>query len=204
MPIAFRPTSIHNERTISSHVHHAAPPAIAGRNASLRLVEVADARFLFDLRRSPRGRALSPIADDPRAQEEWIRGYKAREARGEEYYFVVEHGRAGDVGALRLYDIASDAFWWGSWIVRRDAPRATALESMFLVYELGFFGLDRACARFVVRKDNPTRNFHPRVGARITAEDEARVFFELTRERWLEARPRFARRFARVRTAGAP
>lgn len=168
---------------------------ISGRNISLRLAEPVDAGLIFALRKSPRGRHLSPIADDPRLQEEWIRDYKSREIRGEELYFIIKHKTAGDVGALRLYAIAADSFWWGSWIVREGAPGHAAPESMFLVYELGFFrmGLARAC--FVVRRDNPSLGFHPKVGARAVEEDAVRVVFELTRESYLPARARLARRF---------
>lgn len=169
---------------------------ISGRHVSLRLVELSDAAFLFALRRSPRGAHLSPVADDPGAQVEWIREYKCREGRGEEYYYVVHHETAGDVGALRIHDLDGSSFWWGSWIVTEDAPRATALESMFLVYELGFFGLDRERARFAVRRDNPSLGFHRKVGAQVVGEDASRVLFELTRDRYRRVRPRLARKFA--------
>lgn len=170
---------------------------LSGRNASLRLVEVADAPFIVDLRNSPRGRHLSPIGTDVGRQEEWIRGYKRREARGEEYYFVIRHGRAGDVGTLRMHDLAGDSFWWGSWIVREGAPTQAAVESFFLVYELGFFAMNLERARFVVRKDNlgPV-GFHRRFGATITGEDDSRLFLELRRDRYAIVRPRLARRFA--------
>lgn len=170
---------------------------LSGRNASLRLVEVADAAFIVELRSSPRGRHLSPIGNDVRRQEEWIRDYKRREARAEEYYFVIRHRRAGDVGTLRIHDLAGDAFWWGSWIVREGAPTQAAAESFFLVYELGFCAMNRERARFVVRKDNPgSIGFHRRFGATITGEDDARAFLELRRDRYAAVRPRLERRFA--------
>lgn len=169
---------------------------ISARNVALRLVEIADAAFIYGLRTSARGRYLSPVADDPRAQEEWIRAYKVREARAEELYFVVNHRRAGDVGALRMHAVERRTFWWGSWIVAEHAPVGTALESLFLVYELGFLALRHECARFVVRKGNPSLGFHARLGARIVQEDGSRVIFELTRDRYSAVRPRLARRFS--------
>ena len=170
---------------------------LSGRNASLRLVEVADAAFIVDLRNSPRGRHLSPIGTDVRRQEDWIRSYKHREFRGEEFYFVICHRRAGDVGTLRMHDLDGDSFWWGSWIVREGAPTQAAVESFFLVYELGFLAMNLERARFVVRKDNlgPV-GFHRRFGATITGEDDSRLFLELRRDRYAIVRPRLARRFA--------
>jgi RimJ/RimL family protein N-acetyltransferase len=172
-------------------------PAIAGRSTSLRIVEVADAPFIVRLRSGPRGARLSPIDIDVRSQEEWLRAYKRREARREELYFVIRHRHAGDVGTLRVHDLAHDSFWWGSWIVREGAPTCVALESMYLVYELTFFAMDLRCARFVVRRDNPKiEAFHRRFGATVRAEDESRFLLELPRERYEAARPRLARRFA--------
>ncbi len=160
-------------------------------------MEVADAPFIVRLRSGPRGARLSPIGSDVRRQEEWLRAYKQREARREELYFVIRHHHAGDVGTLRVHDLAHDSFWWGSWIVREGAPTCAAFESMFLVYELAFFGMGLRRARLVVRRDNPKGEaFHRRFGATIRAEDESRLFLELTRERYATARPRLARRFA--------
>jgi RimJ/RimL family protein N-acetyltransferase len=173
------------------------PRDVSGRNASLRLVEADDARFIVELRNSRRGRRLSPIGNDAGRQLEWIRSYKDREARGEEYYFIIQHRCAGDVGTLRLHDVAGGSFWWGSWIVREGAPTQTAAESFFLVYELAFFTMQLERARFAVRKDNlKSAGFHRRFGATVSGEDEARVLFELRRDRYAAARPRLARRFA--------
>jgi RimJ/RimL family protein N-acetyltransferase len=172
-------------------------PTICGRTTSLRLVEVADAPFIVRLRSGPRGARLSPVGTDLRHQEEWLRAYKQREARREELYFVIRHHDAGDVGTLRVHDLAPDSFWWGSWIVREGAPTCAAFESMFLLYELTFIGMDLRCARFVVRRDNPKiEAFHRRCGATTRAEDESRFVLELTRQRYVATRPRLARRFA--------
>lgn len=177
---------------------------VSGANASLRLVEIADAPFIVELRNSRRGRNLSPIGTDAGRQAEWIRTYKEREARGEEYYFVIHHRRAGDVGTLRLHDIAAGSFWWGSWIVREGAPTRTAVESFFLVYEVAFVVMELERARFAIRKDNlKSAGFHRRSGATVTGEDEVRLFFELRRERYSPARLRLARRFA-ARHASSP
>ncbi|MBY0277497.1 hypothetical protein K2Z84_19365 [Candidatus Binatia bacterium] len=86
----------------------------------------------------------------------------------------------------------------GSW---RSTPVATALESLFLVYELGFLALQRECARFVVRRGNPSLGFHALLGARILQEDGSRVIFELTRDHDLRFRPRLGRRFFPVQQA---
>lgn len=166
----------------------------AGSHVRLRPVEVADAPFILRLRLSPRGRYLSPIEDDLHGQEEWIRKYKSREAAREEYYFIISHKTAGDVGAIRVYDIVGSAFCWGSWILKEDAPRLTALESVVLLFEWCFFRLHLTCARCVVRKGNQASlEFNRRFGARITGEDERSVFFEMTRDEYVDTRQQLER-----------
>ncbi len=167
---------------------------ISDHHISLRPVEVADAPFILALRLSPRGRYLSPVDNDLGKQEDWIRQYKQREAAGAEHYFIVHHAIAGDVGTIRLYDIDATSFWWGSWILKDDAPRESALASVCLVYELGFLTMHRASAHFVVRKNNlKSIAFNRRFGARITREDESSVFFEITRDEYVDVRRRLER-----------
>ena len=52
---------------------------------TLRPVEVTDAEFILELRTDKRlGQFLSTTSPDLDQQREWIRGYKKREAVGEE------------------------------------------------------------------------------------------------------------------------
>lgn len=167
---------------------------ISGNNISLRLVDVSDGAFILSLRLSPRGRYLSPVEDNLQKQEDWIRRYKSREARGAEYYFIITHNAAGDVGTVRIHDINEKSFWWGSWILKEDAPRDAALESACLVYDLGFLMMRRELAHFVVLKSNTKSiRFNQRFGARIGREDDTRVFFEITRDEYLDVRRRLER-----------
>lgn len=162
-----------------------------GRNFALRLVDVSDAAFILDLRLSPRGRFLSPVDNDLGKQEEWIRRYKAREAIGAEYYFIVTHDTAGDVGTVRIYDVDETSFWWGSWIVKEDAPRLAALASACLAYDIGFTRMRRKLARVVIRKGNlKSIHFTRRFGARFTGESDSSVFFEITSDEYLDIRRR--------------
>lgn len=170
--------------------------AIKGKNILFRLIEVADASFVLDLRKSPRGRFLSDIDDDVKKQEEWISNYKIREKNNEEFYFIIEHESAGKVGALRLYDFKNDSFCWGSWIVKEGAPSMTALESALLVYEFGFFHLKFVRSHFAVRKDNQKIiAFHQRFGAKITGEDDVTSYFEITREEYEKTKNRLSKKF---------
>lgn len=84
-----------------------------------------------------------------------------------------------------LYDIKSDGFTWGSWILDENKPSKAALESAVLIYRYGFevLGLDKSI--FDVRRDNErTLAFHYRFGAVETGEDKANLYFENINEKF--------------------
>ena len=160
-------------------------PALDGRyRTHLRLVNAdeADAAYICRLRGDETlNRHLSPSSADVSAQLGWLERYKAREAAGQEYYFVIVSDGA-DAGLVRLYDFreveGKSSFCWGSWII--PAPRAPGLVtySALLVYEVGFGTLGFAQSHFDVRQGNTgVIGFHERAGARRIAEDDLDVFF---------------------------
>jgi RimJ/RimL family protein N-acetyltransferase len=178
---------------------------IPDHTISLRLVDVSDAPFILALRLSPRGRYLSPVDDDLGKQQEWIRQYKAREARGEELYFIIHHATAGDIGTTRMCRITATSFEWGSWILKEDAPRESAMVSACLVHDLGLLRMKCDRAHFVVRKGNlKTIAFTRRFGASITGEDDGHLFMAITRDEYLAVRRRVGRQFALHPPAGVP
>jgi RimJ/RimL family protein N-acetyltransferase len=156
------------------------PRRVEGPNLVLRLVEPDDADYIHGLRTDPDYNAhLSEVrgsADDQRA---WIESYKAREASGLEFYYIIERQDGTPCGTVRLYSIdEDDSFTWGSWILDHNKPRKAALESAFLVYRIAFNFLGLREARFDVRRDNlHTLAFHRRFGATETGSDEQDVFF---------------------------
>ena len=78
-----------------------------------------------------------------------------------------------------------ESFCWGSWLIKEDAPKTTAIESSLQIYEFGFYSFD-------VRKGNDkVIAFHQRFGAKIVDEDELDYFFnfeksnyEITKEKY--------------------
>ncbi|MGI7619221.1 N-acetyltransferase, partial [Campylobacter coli] len=61
---------------------------IAGKNIDLYLVETKDAEFILKLR-SEKGKYLNQVEYNINKQKEWIKNYKEREAKGEEFYFLI-------------------------------------------------------------------------------------------------------------------
>ena len=168
----------------------ASQSGITGNHLRLRLVTPEDAAFIHGLRTDPAYNLhLSPVTGTVEDQRTWIEAYKTREAAGEEFYYIIERHDDVPCGVVRLYDITEETFTWGSWILNQDKPPKAALESAILIYDIGFFTLNKSCAVFDVRADNErTLRFHRRFGACGTGSDTENLYFELSRERFLVLR----------------
>lgn len=159
---------------------------------TLRPVEVTDAEFILELRTDKRlGQFLSTTSPDLDQQREWIRGYKKREAVGEEYYYVAEKDGVA-YGTIRTYKIGEDWFEGGSWLFSPDAPVGMSILADIVNREFGFDVLDKSVNRFDVRRLNFAvvkyqRGFHPmQVG-----EDELNQYFILTRRQFEKYKPKY-------------
>lgn len=168
-------------------------PGHALKHIVLRLVEEDDAEFILSLRiDDDRNRYLSTVKNDLNAQREWIKAYKNREARSEEYYYVIEASDSERLGVVRLYDFRDDSFCWGSWILKRGAPKYAAIESALAVYELAFytFGFNRSHFD-VVKGNDRVIAFHRRFGAKQIDEDETNVYFVISKENYETTREKY-------------
>jgi RimJ/RimL family protein N-acetyltransferase len=154
------------------------------KNIKLRLVEPKDAEFILSLRLDQKyNRYLSEVVADVEAQRAWIENYKADEANGNQYYFIIERIDGTPCGTIRIYDLTSDSFCWGSWILNHDKTKYAALESAFLVYRYGFDSLGFNKSHFEVLKGNHgVIKFHQRMGARIVNEDDMSFYFEISKD----------------------
>lgn len=165
---------------------------IRGPGLTLRLIEPSDARYVYDLRTNPSyGRYLSPVTGGTGDQECWIKDYKAREAKREELYYVIERRDTVRCGLVRLYDISKDGFTWGSWILDHNKPPKAALESALLSFGVGFniLGLTRANVDVRIENQHAT-NFYRRLGMTETHRTSQDIFFNYTRDRYRADRDR--------------
>lgn len=163
-----------------------APQEVLGPRLRLRLVTAEDADYIHGLRTDPTYNThLSTVTGTVEDQRRWIEAYKAQEAAGKEYYYVIERRDDGQrCGVVRLYGVEGDHFTWGSWILDANKPPKAALESAVLIYEVGFHHLGLSQAIFDVRRDNVrTLAFHRRFGASETGRDDVNVYFDYTRAR---------------------
>lgn len=151
-----------------------------GHNLALRLIRPDDAEYVYKLRTDPTYNThLSEVRGGVEDQRNWIAHYKARENEIKELYYVIERMDGTRCGLVRLYDISSESFTWGSWILDHNKTKKAALESAVLIYVIGFEALGIPKAVFDVRKGNEhTIAFHERFQAVRTGETDQDILFE--------------------------
>lgn len=104
----------------------------------LRFVNEDDAPFIVELRTQDCTKGfLHDTSSDVQDQVNWIKKYKVREGKGEDYYFVVEHDKV-PLGLIRIYNIHERIFTLGSWVMAPDASLGAILASTILIREVAF------------------------------------------------------------------
>jgi len=129
----------------------------------LRPVTLGDAPFIVALRTDPRlNRFLHEISPRVEDQVVWLERYFLRP---DDYYFMVEDANSGEPqGAIGIHEVAKDAAQWGRWILKQDSM--AALESAWLIHEVGFSTLRLASLSSRTLVDNPrVISFHDNFGA---------------------------------------
>ena len=168
---------------------------ICGKNINLRTVEIEDAEFIFSMRQNQnKTKYLSKVTGTVDSQKEWIKNYKQREEEKKEFYFVIESKDKEKLGLVRMYDFQDESFCWGSWLIKEDAPKTTAIESALQIYEFGFYSLGFEKSHFDVRKGNDkVISFHQRFGAKIVDEDELDYFFNFEKSDYEKMKEKYKR-----------
>lgn len=161
------------------------------KNIYLRLVEESDVDFILHLRLNQNlSKYLNVIPNNRDSQVEWISNYKALEANGLDYYFVIVDKALGDIGLVRLYDIDyfNKSFTWGSWIIcDKNRPNYAALESAILSLEFAFVELGLFRANIDVRVENETADkFYSRFGMSYEYQDDINKYYSLTRSKFIQ------------------
>ncbi|NIJ41629.1 hypothetical protein FHS78_001919 [Parvibaculum indicum] len=159
---------------------------VEGPNLTLRLIQPEDAEYVHGLRTDPAyNRHLSEVRGTVEDQRRWIEAYKAREAALSELYYVIERKDGTRCGVVRLYDIVTDSFIWGSWILDQNKTPKAALESAVLSFGIGFDGLERSLAYVDVRISNAKAYaFYVRFGMTEICRDDRDICFTYPRQRF--------------------
>lgn len=103
-----------------------------------RFVDEEDAEFIIKLRTDPvLGKWIHSTDCDLDKQREWIRAYKERERKGEDYYFIF-YREGNPIGLNRLYHIHGTTFTTGSWVFLPKIPFECCIAASIMVRELAF------------------------------------------------------------------
>lgn len=156
---------------------------LLGENVKLRLVEVEDAQFILSLRLDPRrAKFLNETDSSLEKQVDWINEYKKREAKKEEYYFLIQKNNK-PLGNIRIYKISDAACFWGSWITKPGSAKGCGKEALLLVLKFIFEELKKEQALFTVEKDNEKGNeLYRELGAEVIKEDSKEFTFSLSKD----------------------
>ncbi len=152
---------------------------IYGKNINMVTVDIKDTEFIYEMRLNEvKTKYLSKVSGTVETQKIWVKNYKIKENNKQEFYFILESKNKEKLGLVRMYDFQDDSFCWGSWLIKDDAPKTTAIESALQIYEFGFYKLKFNNSHFDVRKGNDkVVAFHKRFGAKIVKENDIECFF---------------------------
>jgi hypothetical protein len=153
-------------------------------NAILKLVTLEDAAFILSLRTNTNlNKYLSIVTNDLEQQIKWLKQYKERELKGEEYYFLVGDETENFYGTTRLYHFENEKFVTGSWIFGSDTPFGLAIKGDIIGREIAFENFGFTTCLFDVRKDNAkVLKYHKGFFPDLIGEDELNFYFELSKE----------------------
>lgn len=167
---------------------------IIGNNIILRLVEIDDASFVMNLRlNGQKAKFLSKVDDDVAKQKIWLSDYKAREMKGEEFYFIICSKTNMPCGTVRVYDFINESFSWGSWLINsKVAPFTAGIESALLIYEFAFKYLNlKKCHFEVITENTKVRSFHEKMGAWTSSSDPIKTYYEYDKDTYEKIKTRY-------------
>lgn len=130
---------------------------LEGNLIDLRLVKESDAKFIMNLRTNENiSRFISLTSVNINEQIQWIKNYKLREEKKEEFYFIVENKNGLSCGTVRIYNInyKSKETTWGSFILDKIRPEGASSEVIDL--SLNFISKELKLEKVYldVRKEN--------------------------------------------------
>jgi RimJ/RimL family protein N-acetyltransferase len=143
-----------------------------------RLVEEQDAAFILSLRTDKvRAQHLTATDDNLQKQIDWIRAYKKREDKKQEFYFLFADEDNQPLGVVRVYDITDDTYTSGSWLVKPGCDEFISAKSDLFISQFASEELKNKRCVFDVRKDNKKVLRYHKMFATITGEDELNYYF---------------------------
>ena len=160
----------------------------------LRLIEEKDADFIVRIRTdSVKSKFISPTSSDIEEQRNWIREYKIREKRNEEFYFIAIDGSDEKFATYRLYNRNKDTIEVGSFVSKPfyinavNVIKVDVILKTYVFEVLGFQALN-----FEVRKKNKSViGYHKKFKPIIVSEDELNYYFKLDKDSFFSTKAKF-------------
>ena len=161
-----------------------------------RFVNEEDAEFILKLRVDEmRSRFIHSTSANIEKQVDWIREYKTREAKGEEYYFIYEIN-GEPFGVNRIYEVCEDHCTEGSWVCLPIEDSSKTIASALIIRDIifDFFQFDYDLFNVSVG-NNKVKKFHKISGATIVDQNEEEYYFRLQKDDYLQNRDWFIRTY---------
>ena len=155
----------------------------------IRLVEIEDTSFIIKLRSNPKlNKHLNKTSPSVENQINWIKEYKKREDKKEEFYFIVlENGIKR--GLYRLYNVNKYSFTIGSWLFDNCIYKQLPIISDLLISEYGFKILGLPIMLFDIRKQNrKVINYHSLKEPLCYNENDENLYYLIKSEDWTNSK----------------
>ena len=158
-----------------------------------RLVTEEDAPFILNLRTNQKlSRYVHAVDNNLQAQIEWIRNYKKREEKGEDYYFIY-FSKGNPIGVNRIYNITPEGSTGGSWICSPDATVEESIATNFIQTEIED-SFEIPIGPFNVSKgNNQVLKFHLNMGSDIISDNDQEFTLVRNKEKYEKAKKKYLR-----------
>ncbi len=146
-----------------------------------RLVEIEDAEFILSLRNNEKlSKHINPTSTNIEEQVKWIKEYKIREEKGEDFYVIcLKEDKKTRLGLNRIYNITEDTFEFGSWLYSPDAGSNVAVLGELFTKALAFEHLGcKICKMSTMKKNKRVLWYCKSYSPKFTGEDESSFYFE--------------------------
>ena len=153
----------------------------------VRLINEDDAEFITELRSDKdRTQFMLTLENDVESQKQWIREYKEREKRKEDFYFLFENESGERIGVIRGYkiDYKTKTCKGGAFIKKRGGDKNLAM-AMFLFQKCFLFDVLKMETYYgeFNALNNRVRRMHEAIGSSLSPISEnGFVHFELKKD----------------------
>ena len=125
---------------------------IEGKYTNIRLIKTEDAEFVLSLRcDDKKSKFLHKTEYNIEKQKEYIKNCLEKD---NEWYFIIENKNNKPIGTYRIYDLKSDSFCIGSWLMADGSSPLEVMEGEYLVKMFAFNKTGFQKFHFDVRKAN--------------------------------------------------